>query len=501
MKKYIKLFFGLITSLFLLLANVDTVNASSAKISVSSSTSKVVVGNTFTVTVKISSSTDLGSWEWTISYDKTKLKLQSGESNVADMFQKTGTKSQSYTYKFKAIGTGSSNITVKSYGAFDINENKMSVSVSSKTISVITQAQLEASYSKNNYLKSLSVEGLKLDSEFSKDKTEYKVEADSNTEEIKIKAIADDSKASITGNGTHSVSEGENKFNITVTAENGSTKTYTLIVNVKDPNPIVIKIDNKELTVIKRESSLKTPEGFEKITIELNEQKVPSFYNELNDFTLIGLKDSDGNTELYLYDINNQKYTKYVEVMMNDVKLFPLQIDKSFKETTTTSANILSIINEKFNDDEFISSKVIIDGIEFEALKQNINSEYSIIHARDILTGKDNYYTYDSITNTVIRYDEKGNKLVKEKINDYKKLILALGIETIIIIVVLISMLFKQVINNKKRRKLYEELENRKQKEVKIKEINNTKEKKDKSKKTNKKKMIIEDDKEKEKDI
>ena len=79
----------------------------------------------------------------------------------------------------------------------------------------------------------------------------------------------------------------KNKFNITVTAENGSTKTYTLIVNVIDPNPIKVTIDEKELTIVKRESTLETPQGFEKTQIEINEQKIPAFYNEINKLTII----------------------------------------------------------------------------------------------------------------------------------------------------------------------------------------------------------------------
>jgi hypothetical protein len=59
---------------------MSNVKAASATISVSSSTSKVVVGNTFTVTIKISSSTSLGSWEFTPSYNTKLFKLTSGET-------------------------------------------------------------------------------------------------------------------------------------------------------------------------------------------------------------------------------------------------------------------------------------------------------------------------------------------------------------------------------------------------------------------------------------
>ena len=46
------------------------------------------------------------------------------------------------------------------------------------------------------------------------------------------------------------------------------TKTYSIIVNVIDPNPIKTTIDNKEYTVVKRESTLEAPTGYEKTQIE-----------------------------------------------------------------------------------------------------------------------------------------------------------------------------------------------------------------------------------------
>lgn len=117
----------------------------------------------------------------------------------------------------------------------------MKVTTNSKTVKVITQAELEASYSKDNNLKSLSINGLKLEPSFNKDTTDYKVTAESNTTEIKINAALSDSKASLSGTGIFKVTEGENKFTITVEAENGSVKKYNILVNVTDPNPITAK--------------------------------------------------------------------------------------------------------------------------------------------------------------------------------------------------------------------------------------------------------------------
>ena len=299
MKKRINILLASIFTLLLLFTNIVKVNAASANIQVTSGTNRVVVGNTFIVNVKVSSSNVLGVWEWTISYDTKKLKLMSGPSTVKD-YGDSKIKSKTYTYKFKAIATGNTSVTVKSAAVYDYGTEKtMSLSKGTKSVKIITRAQLEATYSKNNNLKSLSIDGLKLTPEFNKNTTEYKVEATSNTERVNVNASKEDSKASISGTGTHDVTEGENKIKVTVTAENGSTKTYTIIVNVSDPNPINVKINDKDYTVVKRESKLEAPKNYEKTEVTINDQKVPGFINKTNNFTLVGLKDIDGNIKLY----------------------------------------------------------------------------------------------------------------------------------------------------------------------------------------------------------
>ena len=246
MKNIKKILSIIFITTIIIFSNVMHINAATANISVTSSTSKIVVGNTFTVTIKVSSSSNLGAWEFTPSYSTKLFKLMSGESPVVAYADGAGLKSKTYTYKFKAIAKGSGSITVKSAGVLDWEtKSNMTISAGSKSITVITQADLEASYSKNNNLKSLSVTGYEITPTFNKNTTEYKVDVDSNTEQITINATKEDSSASISGTGTHDVSEGENKFDITVTAENGSSKTYKVIVNVIDPNPIKATINNK----------------------------------------------------------------------------------------------------------------------------------------------------------------------------------------------------------------------------------------------------------------
>ena len=350
MKKLNKTLSIIFFSIMLFFIHLSPLLASTATISVSSSSNKVVVGNTFTVTVKVKSSTYFGTVEFTPSYDKSKFKMTSGKTSVIDYGK---SKEKKYTYKFKAIASGSGTFTVKNVAVRDYDKEKeMSTSKGKTTVTVITQSQLEASYSKNNNLKSLSINGLKLSPSFNKNTTSYKVNASANTTTVNIKGKVEDSKSRVSGLGKHKVSEGENKIKVTVTAQNGSTKTYTIIVNVTDPNPINVTINDKNYTVVKRESSLDMPTGFEKTTVTINNQKIPGFYNETTNYTLVGLKDEEGDVELYKYDSQSNTYSKYVSVDLGRMQIIPLSIDNSF--------------NKEFN-----KTTVTIDEEEIEALRKN----------------------------------------------------------------------------------------------------------------------------------
>lgn len=58
--------------------------------------------------------------------------------------------------------------------------------------------------------------------------TSYNVTVPTDVESVTIYANAQDSKAKITGVGKQNLQTGENKFDVVVTAEDGTTKTYTL---------------------------------------------------------------------------------------------------------------------------------------------------------------------------------------------------------------------------------------------------------------------------------
>lgn len=110
--------------------------------------------------------------------------------------------------------------------------------------------------SSNNNLKSLVIEGYEID--FDKDVLEYEITVDSDVDSLDITALVEDYGAWAKIEGNENFQEGKNIVTITVYAEDGSIKTYKLIVN---------KEAEKELTVIEDDEEEKSNINTEKIVI------------------------------------------------------------------------------------------------------------------------------------------------------------------------------------------------------------------------------------------
>ena len=85
----------------------------------------------------------------------------------------------------------------------------------------------------DNTLKSLSVNGYTLTPSFSPSVPEYKLNVPYVVNSITISAQANHTTATVSGIGTKTLAVGENTFAITVSAQNGTTKVYTIIVTRK----------------------------------------------------------------------------------------------------------------------------------------------------------------------------------------------------------------------------------------------------------------------------
>ena len=286
---------------------------------------------------------------------------------------------------------------VSKTSVLDWDFNKLIVTNGTRNVTLITQAQLEASYSKNNDLSSLSVEGYELSPLFNKDTIAYSVNVPSTVTSIKVNAKKADSTASVAGVGEFPISEGLNTFEVKVTAQNGNVKTYTLNVNVEDMNPILVTIDGKEYTVIKRKDLLTSPATFQDATVIINETEIPAFTSEVLKYNLVGLKDAEGNIKLHIY--NEGTYTPYIELSLNNVVLNPVKYDKKI--------------------DGYEKTTILINGVETEVYKLNSKSDFAIVYGKNVESGEEGLYLFDTKENTLQRYYSDEVVKLKKEIKEY----------------------------------------------------------------------------------
>ena len=268
-------------------------------------------------------------------------------------------------------------------------------------------------------LTELSVLGYEISPEFNKDTQEYFVEVPLTQENVTIDAKTLGSKAQIQGTGNYEVKEGNNVFEIVVTAENGETKTYKLNVAVVDKNPIIATINQKQYAVVKQAKLLKKPNLYEETTIKINDIEVPAFKNETNKLIIIGIKDE--NNQILYATYNDGKYDIYTEVTSKNLLLYITEGKlEGYKKTSVT-------INEK----------------QYSAYE--INDRFVVVYAMNVNNGEYGYYKYDKKDETFQYYEI--DKAEQKEINVFAVISVILGILLVISIIA-------QIVINKKKLKI-----------------------------------------------
>lgn len=114
----------------------------------------------------------------------------------------------------------------------------------------------------NNYLQSISLSAGNLSPEFYRETFEYTIEnIEENIEELEISAVAEDERANISGLGKVTINSGENRYPISVTAENGNTREYTLVLNTKEEiKESDLRLKTLEIKKINREGEFNSVE-------------------------------------------------------------------------------------------------------------------------------------------------------------------------------------------------------------------------------------------------
>lgn len=110
------------------------------------------------------------------------------------------------------------------------NNTNTNSNSATKTATKRTSSSTTSTKSSNAYLSKLQINQEGLTPNFNKNKTSYAVTVGENVNDLKVTAVAEDSKSKVAISGNTGLKNGDNKVYITVTAQDGTKKVYTITV-------------------------------------------------------------------------------------------------------------------------------------------------------------------------------------------------------------------------------------------------------------------------------
>lgn len=298
-----------------------TVSAASASVSLASNYNSVTVGNTVTVTVKISGSESFGNWKVRLSYDTQYLEYKS--INNGDMSctggggalllggwtsSTSGTASPTCKVTFTTKKVGSVKLTVSPVELTTFSGQTVSAGNASKTIKI----NAKPTYSSDNKLSALTASEGELLPAFDAATTAYTMTVPFETTAVTVSATANHAAASVAVESPALV-VGENVVTVTVKAENGSTKKYTITVTRQQSElaGVTAKVNEKDYTVAYDPATLTVPEGYTATTLSYGDKKILAYAAPQN-AVYIAYLISEADSAWYIYNAEEQSFSPYI---------------------------------------------------------------------------------------------------------------------------------------------------------------------------------------------
>lgn len=224
----LKKIFGVLFILAIILTAMPQKVYAAGKYSISVGATSITVGKSVKLTIK----TTNAAGKFTVTSSNPAVVKVSSSSTWVDG------SSMDPKITLKGLKEGTATITITPVNVSDdeykLLTNKKSIKITVKKASTTTTTDKKpttttTTKSSDATLKSLTTTQ-DLDLVFSKDKTNYSVTVDKTVNSLGLKAVANDSKATVKIEGDKDFVVGTNTVTITVTAENGTKKIYTVTV-------------------------------------------------------------------------------------------------------------------------------------------------------------------------------------------------------------------------------------------------------------------------------
>ena len=411
--------------------------AYAANVNGSISSANTVIGENVTLTVNLSSNIEIFGFDVHIQYDASKLDFVSGSSNIASVNGGNGritlysdtcsSKNVTATLVFKAKEAGSHNVYLTADSSvYDNDVVKMNLVASTGVITATSEAPVSA----DNYLKNLTVY---VEDEngnttngwfwpaFNKDTTQYYLNVDGNAKKLAITANANSVTSTVSLNNPELV-VGNNNINITVKAQDGSTKTYVIAVTKaekateretesesqtesknpdettgSDPNTSNTKvtIGNKTYTITDYNNEMTLPEGYEIVDYDYKGNNIKALKGLGTGLILVAFVDDTSNVKSFVYDETADDFYKFITANVKSAQYVLVDMPSVVEDINIPANYTLSSIN--------YDNSVIVAYVSGD-------SKIYIVSAIDC-NGKKGLYYLDSENNTIMRYFENENTI------------------------------------------------------------------------------------------
>lgn len=477
MKKITSYILSVLIMTIVVFSNKNIVLAAGS-ISVSASKTTVKVGDVVTI------STSISPGEYGVNATLTKSSGAFEFVEGDNIYSDGGTPNNSI--KVKAVSEGSCTFSVRVINAFDDQLKETSMSSGSVTITATSASSnndsnsnkdnkdnsgsntgndsnankdnenKEEKKSSNASLGSLVISAGTLSPEFSAATKDYTATVDYSCSSLAVTANPADSKASVTSvTGNDSLEVGENTVSVVVTAEDGSTSTYNIVVTRRaedDPenadkqdNWKKFDINGTEWTMVNDIPEDVVPEGFEHSKTVIDGLEYNTLYGTFGDITLVYLQSESGNG-LFVYDAAQNTAYEFVRINSEShfiVVLLP-KVDN---------------VPEGYNEISLsIEGKGVATAYQTKGEKSDDQTkDFYLVYAMND-NGESGWYTYDSVDGTYMR-TELSTPTVAQEENDTTKSELVPGIANkylvlaailVLIIIILLLLLIVSAVKNRK---------------------------------------------------
>ncbi len=344
---------------------VQTAQAASATITITTDTEEIHAGDTVEVKLTISADATIGDFEAFLSYDDTIFEFSAaascigggaGSLSILDRGASPSAQERTYRIFFTALTQGECEVAL--YGRPMVYCYTDGTEMSVTGVNKIFQVLPSFSASNNSRLSALylvddSPAAVALSPTFSPENTSYYAAVDYETEMVIVSAIAEDSLSNVEVSGGKNLNLGTNEVLVTVTAEDGSKTVYTIFVyrsefeeepEEKEPEQTMtptpgIRFETIEeqvkvteyhtYTVCEKPAEYVLPDGYVQTTLMIDEIQVSAYTRQgenPEEFLLLVLKNEAGEVNWYRYDrveqtlqrVNEEEYVITQVIESND---------------------------------------------------------------------------------------------------------------------------------------------------------------------------------------